>query len=387
MLHPASRSPGRTTTGTSVTIGSVREHREDGLSRVTATVDGHEIYFESADARLVPSPEAFGSAMILPAQLARRPLAFDDTVDPPWLESVQRLQTIVASWWGREPRTIRAATAPSGQPLEGVALCFSGGVDSFYSLFSLLRGESPPQVLVSVIGYDMALHDVPRVAAFERMVQAVATATGARPLFVRTNLREHPLVAGADWERCFGGALAAVGHLLAGEVGRLIVPASFPAAFSVPYGTHRRIDALWSSSRLLVEGHGNEHWRMDKLRAVAQEPLVQEHLRVCWENRTAHGNCSRCEKCLRTILTVEALDLRSAFSCFDHVTPFADLVAEYVPTGGVLAPAFEVELGRGLPPDVARAVRDLAARSLSLRHMLDKRVGRKAGRRSWLRRR
>lgn len=379
--------PGSTATGTPVTIRSLREQREGDLSRVTVTVDGHEIYFESAEASLLPSPEAVGSAMVLPAQLAGRSLGLDDPLDGPWLDGVQRLQAIVGSWWGREPRPIHATTGPPGRPRDGAGLCFSGGVDSFYSLFSLLRASSPPQVLVAVIGYDMTLHDAPRVEAFERMVRAVAKETGARPVFVRTNLREHPLVAGAHWERCFGGALAAVGHLLAGEVGRLIMPASFPAAFSVPYGTHQRIDALWSSSRSTVEGHGDDHWRMDKLRAVAQEPLVQEHLRVCWENRTAHGNCSRCEKCLRTILTIEALGLRSVFSCFDCVTPFAELVAEYVPTGGVLAPAFEVELGRGLPPDVAQAVRELAARSLSLRHMLDKRVGGRPGRRSWLRRR
>jgi hypothetical protein len=42
--------------------------------------------------------------------------------------------------------------------------------------------------------------------------------------------------------------------------------------------------------------------RVEKLRAIAGEPLVREHLRVCWENLSAQGNCSRCEKCIRTRL-------------------------------------------------------------------------------------
>ena len=354
------------------------------VHRVSADVDGHEVYFESRDIQLLPSAEAWGSALLIPANQAGRPLVLEGAVDATWLENMRRLQEVIEPWWNHPPREVRASCVPPASPAAATGLCFSGGVDSFYSL---LRREPRVDCLVSVVGYDMTVHDAPRVAAFERTLAAVAEAVGVASVLIRTNLREHPLVAATSWERAFGGALAAVGYFGASTLGRLVIPSSFPAHYSLPYGTHPRIDPLWSSSRLEVEEHGGAHWRFDKLRAVADEPLVQEHLRVCWENRAAHGNCSRCEKCLRTLLTLEAIGRRPAFACFDRTTPFGELVADYVPEGGVLAPAYEVELGRGLPPDVARAVRELGARTVSTRRMVEARAGKRPRRRLFGRRR
>ena len=39
----------------------------------------------------------------------------------------------------------------------------------------------------------------------------------------------------------------------------------------------------------------------------SHHPLVRDHIRVCWENRAATGNCGECEKCVRTMVYVELL--------------------------------------------------------------------------------
>ena len=55
---------------------------------------------------------------------------------------------------------------------------------------------------------------------------------------------------------------------------------------------------------------------MDKLRGIAEHPLVQRHLRVCWKNYGRRDNCCRCEKCLRTMLMLDALGKLGPFEAF-----------------------------------------------------------------------
>jgi hypothetical protein len=39
---------------------------------------------------------------------------------------------------------------------------------------------------------------------------------------------------------------------------------------------------------------------LTKVQAIAAEPMVQRHLRVCWQQVAMDGNCGRCFKCLAT---------------------------------------------------------------------------------------
>src|SRR5262249_25540970 len=203
-------------------------------------------------------------------------------------------------WWGypeiipepfHNPRQAPRATQ--------TALCFSGGVDSFHTL---LRSGYAIQYLVFVLGFDVELGDLRRFEAFEPSLRAAAAETGARPVVIRTNLREHSAFAPVSWERAHGGALAAIGHLLDGIVGQLLISSTDPFSLRIPWGSHWMTDAFWSSEKLQVLHVGAHIDRNQKLRAITDEPLARNHLRVCWENRTPVGNCSRCEKCVRTRL-------------------------------------------------------------------------------------
>ena len=57
---------------------------------------------------------------------------------------------------------------------------------------------------------------------------------------------------------------------------------------------------------------GCEASRLDKLDVVAREPAARHSLRVCWENRGGAYNCGRCEKCLRTMVAMDALGVLDA---------------------------------------------------------------------------
>jgi hypothetical protein len=51
--------------------------------------------------------------------------------------------------------------------------------------------------------------------------------------------------------------------------------------------------------------------RTEKFRACAMDPLVQNHLRVCWQNRSRTGNCSTCTKCLLAMFAMHTAHLRA----------------------------------------------------------------------------
>lgn len=307
-----------------VEIGRLAVTDVDGVCRVTAQVAGVPVWFETRDAALRAAPEAMASAFLIPALHQGARLDLHDAPDPEWLANVARLLPILHDWW-RYPILLPAAPATAVAPVavlghDASALFFSGGLDSFHAL---LEGGEHPAMLVTLHGFDVALDDLERMAALEASLREVGAALGRRTVLVRTNVREHPLMRGAPWERTHGGALAAVGHLLGGEVREALIAASISTLHAGPWGSHWRTDALFSSGRLRVRQVGMDRRRWQKVRAIAGEPLAQRHLRVCWQNRDAAANCSRCDKCLVTRLMLADCGALDRFARFDGTATLA----------------------------------------------------------------
>ncbi len=140
-------------------------------------------------------------------------------------------------------------------------------------------------------------------------------------MLIATNLQEHSASQGVDIRRSHGGALAALGHVLAEEVERLVIPSSYPYHDPKPWGSHWDVDPLWSSQRLAVE-HADATFRRDgKVRAIADHPMVRRHLRVCFSPKTETGNCSRCEKCIRTMIALAMCGRLDDCETFDRTVP------------------------------------------------------------------
>lgn len=359
-LDPAAGSPAPA--AATLAVRGVELTRTGAGSRVSAEVEGAVVWFESSDAPLTPVAEAWGSAFLIPALARGARLALPARADPAWLANIGRLLPVLQQWWAYPMVPPLGDPGPASSPdpvMESrAALCFSGGVDSFHSL---LRGGAPVDALLFVHGFDVPLDDTARSVAAESSFREVARARGARALLVRTNLREHPVFRAASWEHAHGGALAAVGHLLAGEIGRLLISSSYPYVNDLPWGSHWRTDPLWSSGRLAVAHLGAGLWRDEKVRAIASEPVVRQHLRVCWENAARTGNCSRCDKCVMTMLMLEACGALAGSATFERHAPLDRLVDGIRRTAWVKH--YERLLAGGLDRDTARAVRRLLGRS------------------------
>jgi hypothetical protein len=275
-------------------------------SRVRADVDGVEIFFESDDIELMPAPEVFASAL-LPSVVQRGGrLRTTAPLDPVWLDGVAGILAIWAEWWGTagsldEVLDAPRATASASGRARGLALCFSGGVDSF---FSLLCSGRDVDGLVMAHGYDVRLGKRRRLEHAETALRAVAADLGIPAIVIRTNLRDERPMKGSGWGRTHGGALAALGHAVSGAYGELMLASSYPPEIVGGWGSTWDTDPGWSSSRLEVIHHGERFDRNAKVEAIIPNPLVRRHIRVCYRRDTDEWNCGECEKCVRTMVAV-----------------------------------------------------------------------------------
>lgn len=289
---------------------------EGKTSRVSARVGSHVLWFESDEAELAPVPEAFASALLVPSLDSGQELVFDQPLSSAWLSNCRQLLRIYKEWWGYDERM--PVSPPGEVTAEGgslkTALCFTAGVDSFYSL---LRSGHKIDYLVTGVGLvDTPLGDQVRIEARQKSIREIARKTGTQAVFIRTNFLDLRFVAQTSWERAHGGVLIAFGHLLSRNVARLLVSSSYKYENSKPWGSHWRTDALGSSASMQIIHVGAEHNRYEKLWAIAEEPLVQRHLHVCWKNLAPIGNCSICEKCVRTRVQLWECGQLNNFPCF-----------------------------------------------------------------------
>jgi hypothetical protein len=307
-----------------IVISTPRVSRHGHVTRITASVDGEPLWFESLDASLVPSIEAFASALLLPSQHAGRSLVLESAASEGWRNNIRTLLPIWHQWWGYkikppicDTRTNRTA------PHKASALMFSAGVDSFYSL---LAGPSP-DYLVAVHGFDIDLNDRDRASVLEKALRDAARARDCAPVFIRTNLREHPASGKKPlWNRAHGGALAAIGHLLSDRIDKLVVSSSYSNPVTHAWGSTPQTDSLFAGDGFTVTHFGGDLLREDRVRAIADHTLVRQHLRVCWQNTSAAGNCSRCEKCVIAMMHLAEHGVLDEFSRFDSASVLAERI-------------------------------------------------------------
>ncbi|MFO0934191.1 MAG: hypothetical protein U1E39_16010 [Planctomycetota bacterium] len=345
-------------------VGRATRRVVDGRDRVEATVAGVPVFFESSDAEVAPAVEAFAGPFLLAALERRVRLRLEEPPSATWLANARRLGALFRRWWGYDgpdPLAGVEARPDAGPPRAEGAQCFSGGIDSFHTLH-----HSPHRrdVLVALHGFDVALDDDARMDAFARSLHAVAAATGRRAIVLRTSIRRHPVLRRLSWDREHGSILAAAGHALSSTVGSLVIPASWSTAWPHGWGSHWESDPLWSGDRLRVLHDDPSLERWDKVPGVLG-PLLFEHLRVCWENRAAAGNCGLCEKCVRTrVVFLRAGALDRAARCFATTEPLPRSIDRLVLNRKQLEVVWEAHyVGWSLPPDVQAAVERLVARS------------------------
>jgi hypothetical protein len=305
---------------------------------------------EEFTAGLGTSGDGWLVALLPLALRMREPLRIAAMVDPTLLRNTGALMKTWAGWFPEYP-PVRVevegerARADSGAGRTG--LFFTGGVDSFYSALHYDRQaardhRTPVEDLLYIWGYDIPLENQPAFERKARTLAEVADRMGKRAITLATNLRQTRL-ATLDWARVtHGAALGAAALMLEGRFSTMLLSAALAREDSESFGAHPLTDPLMSTGRTTFVHYGAEATRFEKTEFIASSELVRRYLHVCWEE-ASDRNCSRCEKCFRTQMTLDLLGCREAAPCFD--------VAGYS-----LDRADRVQLGS---PATVRLMRDL----------------------------
>lgn len=184
------------------------------------------------------------------------------------------------------------------------------------------------------------------------------------PLEVETDLRRHHCFATASWEHTHGAALVCIALLLSAELGAVIIPPSYAYGRLIPWGSRPDLDPRWSVPGCVAVEHSDAvPFRRERLRRIVEDPLVHQHLRVCWAHLGPGVNCGRCEKCVRTMIDLEHLGHRLDVTTFPTDRDLPELIDAMAPLPASIVPMWRDMADLPLRPEVLSAVDRLNRRS------------------------
>ena len=339
--------------------------------RITARVAKKELWMELEGGSMSIEPAIWASFCLIPAmeQGVDITLKGIHAPDSTWMRNFGKIAEIFQSWWGgRIPQVTATGRTPWRQrwrllrPAAGRAVFFSGGVDSFHALLILIQQGTPPHALIFVEGFDFDHRDTGRIEAYLPAVRKICAHHRMKLLRVRTNLRRLPFFRESLWPHTHGLAMAGVAHSLR-DYGHIYNASSFQERGLQSYGSRWDVDPCFSSATHRFYHVGDEVGRHQKLDLLASDPLVREHLRVCWQDGSGQLNCGVCEKCLRTELSLQLLGVRDQFPGFARKESLEDRLGRLNPDIEAALEMWLVIRGQHLPPAMETALRSLFLRA------------------------
>jgi 7-cyano-7-deazaguanine synthase in queuosine biosynthesis len=355
-----------------IVIRAPEQHTGEGRTTVVARLEvlgkGQDLWFRGPQGLLrAEGADAFVITCLPTAMKLGAQMVVEDAVSPKLLASLDTVQDILCKWHPGFRRVAIQAQPPKPRPApaaDRVAAFFSGGVDSFYTA---LKHRETLAALVLVHGFDMGLEKVELRSRVSRELQGAAAELGKPLLEIETNSRTitdpH-----TDWlYQQFGPALAGIAMLLDG-FNRVLIPSAESYANLDVVASHPLLDPLWSTEYCSLVHDGCELDRAEKVAAIGDCPAVWRRLRVCWQNPNDAYNCGRCEKCIRTMLSLEAAGVLERTTAFEAELTPARVAAIQIPNK-LVAYHFEEALRElrsvGSRPDLIRALERTLARARS----------------------
>jgi len=331
----------------------------------------YEVFFRSADITLTPNMESFLAAVLLPCMRAGGgKIAIEGELSQRVLASLPTIQDIYCSWrpdFQRvEVENAKSVTRPPSTE-NRVAAFFSGGVDSWYTL---LKRKDEITDLVYLHGTEIHLGNSWLRETTSRKFREAAAAYGKNLIEIETNLLEFLDSYIKFGDLGYGISLITVGQLLSPIMRRVYISAGFTYAQLVPSGAHPILDPLWSTESLEFIHDGCEAGRVQKVALISSSDIVLNSLHVCHKNQAGIYNCGNCEKCIRTMINLEACGALERCTVFSQpLTPrkIRNLNVVKESTRLFLKENLEALEKRGGDPRIRKALRQAVNRPQWLR--------------------
>ena len=329
-----SQMNGRTTVTAEVSTDKTDLDRPEMLYFSTQST-GPESFSTRAD--------AFVAGLLPVAMILGESLEIEAPVSTRLAHGLEHYQDILTTWW---PHFFRRSNIRYSNLVErqgesrpkAVGCCFSGGVDSFQAVSGLrMPAIRFPEFEIThalmINGFDQVM-DLDHRGVSQQMYEAYSPALaqwGIELVMVDTNLKlfKEAVMNKTHLWASFGGSLTACAHALGSLFGRFNLPAQATYAHPDlrPVGSHPILDHLLGTDQLQVIHTGARISRARKLEALADHSIVRDNLRVCFRHPEfdpesgAVINCGKCEKCIRTLISLDILGRLGEFSTFPNRPP------------------------------------------------------------------
>ncbi len=280
---------------------------------------------------LALGPEVFLPILLFMSMRFREDLVVEEPIRKDVHRILNKVTELVSSWTATDqwqklyPVGIISPIVigfPKYKNKGGKAAFFSLGVDSFYTLKKTDSKLSTQLThLILVHGFDIALDNQKLFNITLKNAKIVASVTGKKLVVVRTNLKDIAQKANS-WDQAHGTGLVAVSYFLSRGIEKVAINSEDAHVSNAPYGTNPQLDPLWSTKMVKIYSSGSGLKRSEKTRFIQDYTLAQKYLRVCFENPGGVYNCSRCQKCLRTMLQLDSFGVLDKFEHFSSKPPY-----------------------------------------------------------------
>lgn len=316
-----------------------------------------------ADCSYVLSADPFVAAAFFPAAKTGENIVVDSSVDssPKLSAGMSTLQEIFCTWrkdlssFSVESR----ATLPKSRSVR-VGAFFSGGVDSVYTL-SLHQSEITDLFFINGFDFEMSPEEFSNSL---RRVRRIAGIYGKTVTPIETNFYSFNKLKGTGRIWSHGSCLASVALLLG--CSRCYIPNSYPYTDLRPWGTHALTDHLWSNEITDIIHDSGACGRAEKIQAIARHPEALEDMVVCWNE--PDRNCGRCGKCLRTMVTLSLLNIRT--ESFPNLLSFREVARLDPPEHEEVYTRDNIELAKNLGADAMQRALEASLKRASRKALI-----------------
>jgi hypothetical protein len=268
--------------------------------RLSGLIDGVPAWFDFPENLNVERRgEPFLAYAILLGQYRGERVTIDAPISPRVLENLPQVQALLKLWNPEFSEVeVNAPAEPVARSNPGVASCFSGGVDSAYTL------ARNPEIthLLTLNNFDWHAAAQPFEPA-KKKLQATASKLGKTFVPIETNVRELADTLGICWAYLHGPFLSLIASSLGFD--RFYISSSHSYRELHPWGSHPILDPLWSSEVTSVVHYGADKWRTQKVEFISSNKVFMDQLQVC--SFDSARNCGQCAKCARTLLVLKLL--------------------------------------------------------------------------------
>jgi hypothetical protein len=257
-------------------------------------------------------------ALALPAAMALNLTIFiDGSISRSYLENIKELM----KYYESNSQNFKSVSIECKSIIDYVptnkkrcASFFSGGVDSFYTLYKRL---DEIDALIVLYGFDINLKDKEKINKTKLATRKIANDLKKQLIEIEGNFTKL-ITDYCDWvTEGHGFALASASRLLSNLFDSIYIPGSHSVNKQKYWGSSIYTDQQHTDSRLEIIHDSDQLERIDKIIYISKYSMALKNLRVCGDvPYDGNYNCCRCEKCIRTMIqlwSINKLDQATSF--------------------------------------------------------------------------